>query len=307
MYLSYSGHKAYRECPRQYWHRYIDKTKLPTPDNRVNALYGSVVGVLFEVFYRDKIWLRSGVSDELTGRMDVILEDEIKRSLRDGAIDWADPKSNYKSKEALRKDVLEAIPRGIEIIRHHRLLGPTAEAEVVLDRTIEGHKIGGRADFILRRVKPHSDLLILDGKGSRHRDKYVDPRQLWWYAMLYRDMHGTLPDKLGFVFWRQEPAKSLDWVGFDNRSLDDLLANILGVVRDIEDHSKQLSTLVVGTGEHKAALDELFPTFLGGKCNLCAYRQVCHEGASFVGRRDKTPKTVETGVDDIGFDGGPEQ
>ena len=195
MYLSYSGHKTYKECPRQYWHKYIDKTTLPVPDNRVNTLYGSVVGILFELFYAEKIWTRSGVISILESKVDAVLGDTIAKCLRDGAIDWSDPKANYKSLDALRKDVLSSIPRGVEIIRHHRLLGLDAAAEVKLDRTIEGHVIGGRADFIMRRVRPHDDLVILDGKGSRHRDKYVDPQQLWWYAMLYRDQHGIMPDR----------------------------------------------------------------------------------------------------------------
>lgn len=303
MYLSYSGHKAYKECPRQYWHRYVGKTKLPAPDNRVNALYGSVVGTLFEDFYTQGIWKQSGVQQLLEARVDQTIDSIIQRESRDGVFDWADPKSNYKSRESLRREVVKSIPRGIGIIRHHRLLGHRADAEVKLDANIDGHMIGGRADFIIQRVKPHNDLVILDGKGSRHRDKYVDPQQLWWYAMLYRHHHTILPDRLGFVFWRQEPENSLDWVNFSGKSLDDLLAGVLGDVQNIEAAKARLTGLKqpITDPEYTAALRELFPAQVGGKCGLCSYLPVCQEGQAYQSRRPDLSDLHGFGVDDVGF------
>lgn len=251
-----------------YWHRYIAKTILPTPENKVNSLYGSVIGTIFELFYVDRVYLQQGVQGILEARLDAVLDDVVARESKNGAVLWDDPKSNYKSREALRKDVLKSIPRGIGIIRHHRLVGQPADAEVKLDSMIDGHMIGGRADFIMRRVNPCGDLVILDGKGSRHRDKYVDPQQLWWYAMLYREQHKHTPDKLGFVFWRQEPETSLDWVPFSPKSLDDLLAGVLSDVRAIEANKTELAR-VPESPEQLAALSELFPLHLGDKCTLC--------------------------------------
>jgi hypothetical protein len=299
MYLSYSGHKSYKECPRQYWHRYVAKTKLETPDNRVNSLYGSTVGLLFELFYNERLWMKPEVATALASRVDFTLKDILAKEMKTGAVDWKDPKSNYKSLDALRKDVLDTIPRGIAIIRRHRLLGELAEAEVKLDGTIEGHMIGGRADFIMCRSKPHGDLIILDGKGSRHRDKYVDPQQLWWYAMLYRHHHGILPDRLGFVFWRQEPDSSLDWVGFDAASLDDLQQGVLSSIREIEDGKRHLS--VLRGAEASEALKTTFPIQLGDKCRLCAYQPVCPEGKSFSTMRFKPTGDFDSGVEDFGF------
>ena len=291
MYLSYSGYKTYRDCPRQYWHRYIGKTKLDVPDNKVNSLYGSTVGTLFEYFYNDRIWLRSGVREALEGLVDPTLDSIIERELKQGGIDWSDPRANYKSKESLRREVLKAIPRGIEIIRQHRLLGQPADAEVKLDSMIDGHMIGGRADFIIRRVKPYGDLVILDGKGSRHREKYVDPHQLWWYAMLHREKFKVVPDRLGFVFWRQEPDNSLDWVPFSDRGLSDLLSGVLETVSQIE-QGKRL-------GDQPDALVHTFPVHPGDKCRLCAYRPVCTEGNGFLSRTVPTPDAF--GVEDVGF------
>ena len=284
MYLSYSGHKTYKDCPRQYWHRYIAKTKLDAPDNRVNALYGSTVGTIFETFYNDRIWMQKGVQGLLEAMVDPTLDGIIQRESETGTFDWSDKRANYKSRDALRREVMKAIPRGIEIIRHHRLLGQPADAEVKLDSVIEGHMIGGRADFIIRRVKPHGDLVILDGKGSRHREKYVDSQQLWWYAMLHRHKFGHAPDRLGFLFWRQEPESSLDWVDFDAKSLDDLLSGVLESVQQIEQGKKALA-------DAAGSLDLLPSTFQaqpGGKCSLCAYLPVCADGEAFLSRQIDT-------------------
>jgi hypothetical protein len=59
-------------------------------------------------------------------------------------------------------------------------------------------RLGGRADFI-HGPKP---LWIVDGKGSVHREKYVDSEQLIWYALLHYIKHHVAPDRLGFLHYR---------------------------------------------------------------------------------------------------------
>lgn len=301
MYLSYSGHKAYKDCPRMYWHRYIGKTKLPAPDNKVNSLYGSTVGTIFEYFYNDGLWRKPGIQAILEDLIEPTLTRIIDQECRSGTVDWSDPKANYKSREALVREVRKTMPRAIEIIRHHRLLGKRAEAEVKLDSSIEGHVVGGRADFIIERIPPHGDLVIIDGKGSRHRDKYVDPHQLWWYSMLYRHQFGRVPDKVGFLFWRQEPENSLDWVDFSERSLDDLLSGVLSSIRTIEEGKAQLAK--TPEPEVRAALQVLFPPQIGSKCNLCSYLPVCEDGTSYTTRRFSPSEADAFGVeeDEVGL------
>jgi hypothetical protein len=298
VYLSYSGYKTYKSCPRSYYHRYVGKTVLEKPDNRVNSLYGSTVGTIFELFYSDKVWSRSGVEDHLKGLVDDVLAQILERESKSGVIDWADDAANYHSLEELREDVLTSIPRGLDIIRYHRLLGKDAAAEVKLDSHINGHMIGGRADFIMTRIDPHRDLVILDGKGSRHRGKYVDHQQLWWYAMLYQVKFGRMPDKLGFVFWRQEPEKSLDWVNFDAPSLRDLQTGVFDVIEHI-DHGKA----ELAKADHEEArtivLRSDFMATPGKDCRLCAYLPVCPEGTAH--KSLSAPDHAGSGVEDVGL------
>ena len=305
MYLSYSGFKSYTSCPRMYWHQYIGKTKLVIPENAVNSLYGSIVGNLFETFYSAKLWRETGVEQKLLGLVPSHFLKVVAKETREGGgrtIRWKpeDSKANYASPDALLDDVRVTIPRGLSIIRQHRLLGPTqSEAEVKLDHTVDGHTIGGRADFLIKRIAPYLDLVLIDGKGSKWRDKYVDVRQLKWYAMLHRLKHGFMPDKLGFVFWRFEAERAMDWVDFSEAELVELQGAVLSTMQRIEETTAQLATL--GGSDVPSALRETFPPSPGERCRLCAFRLVCPEGQHFDSVRVPIPDG--TGVEDVVFNG----
>jgi len=275
MYISYSGFKTYLTCPRQYWHQYIGKTKLTVQDNRVSMLYGSVVGTIFEAFYNDQLWRKPDVVTALLTLVDPMIKRIMAEEVRKGgAFNWSDPRTvrQYSNLDALRADVVKAIPNGLAIIKAHRFLGPFAEAEMKLDSPLEGHTLGGRADFVIERTRPHGDLIILDGKGSEHRGKYVDGMQLRWYAMLYRMRYQRIPDKLGFVFWRWGPNRAVDWVDFTPEGLTDLSKEVLGSIAKIEEGKASLrGEAPKGGGPFSAVAKE-------HNCKLCSYVTVCPEG-----------------------------
>jgi hypothetical protein len=296
MYLSYSGYKTYHSCPRSYWHRYVGKTKLAVPDNRVNMLFGSAVGTIFEAFYNDKVWKSANVSQAL----DTLVEPTVQRIMqeemrRGGMFNWSDPKANYHSVDSMFDAVRKAVPNGLAIIKLHRLLGPVAEAEMKLDSEVRGHILGGRADFVIERTSPHGDLVILDGKGSKHREKYVDGMQLRWYAMLYRYRFGKVPDRLGFVFWRYPPGKSLDWEPFTPEGLTDLSINAIETIVRIEEGQASLrGEAPSGNGAFAAVPEKQH-------CNLCSFMPVCPEGAVVT----KSPMALAPGgvaVEDVFLD-----
>lgn len=298
MYLSYSGHKTYSVCPKQYWHSYLDKTTPTKPDNKVNSLFGSVVGTLFELFYTNKLWMKKGVEEMLLSMAEETLDQIVANETRKGVVDYTPKEANYKSKASLLKDIKEAVPRGISIIRHHRLLGTDAEAEVKLDSWIAGHRIGGRADFIMTRTKPHGDLVLLDGKGSKHREKYVDPWQLKWYAMLYREKHISIPDALGFIFWRWDAAESMDWVPFTRGDLDELRESVLQSATHIEAGKAKIEA--AGKAGQAEVQHEMFPAKPSRDCKLCAFLDTCGEGSAFENAVFPSALFDFDGVDGVG-------
>jgi hypothetical protein len=302
MYLSYSGFGKFRECALSYFHSYVAKTPLGEPDNRVNMLYGSVVGTVFEHFYNDKIFLRPGSEAALMALVEPTMNKTIlQEQAKGGVFNWNAPKLKYKSRDQVAREVREAIPRGLATIRLHRLIGYEAAAEVKLDGKVEGHTIGGRADFIIRRVKPHGDLVLLDGKGSRYREQYVSANQLKWYAFLHKLKFGVPPDKLGFVFWRFEPDSALQWVEFSDADLDDLRQEALEAIHDIErgtvlwEKSKALP-------DAPQRLQEAFPAAPSSQCKLCSYLSLCSYGRSISTNRFSVPEQTGVGVEDIGLD-----
>ena len=292
MQISYSSYKMYLTCPLQFWHAHIARTVPSVPDNRVNMLYGSAVGEVLEHFYRDRIWrrgkeARAALQDLVVPTVDRIMASEIRKG---GVFDWGDPSANYHSRTAVIEDVREGIGNGLDIIKHHRFLGPVADAEVVLDTKIDGHLIRGRADFIIKRTAPHDDLLILDGKGSRHRGRYVDGMQLRWYAMLYKQHHHQVPDRLGFVFWRQPPDKAVDWVDFDQHGLDALLGEVLSVcARIVADVAR------LGGEQPRIGYGPFQPLPEEGHCRFCLFRDRCPESSL-----KRTGKPPLPGVDGDG-------
>lgn len=296
MYLSYSGfHKkgdsrTQEGCDYAYWHIYINATKTDAPDDRLGSIYGSVVGKLFEDFYENRRWKEPEPQAFVVSRVEEVIDEVIKhettpdvrRHRQAGVLLWKgegpgqSPRGLYANREELAADVRDAVGRGFSIIRHYRLLGPEARAEVKLDSKIDGHTLAGRADFIILRTKPHHDLVIFDGKGSRHRDKYVSREQLFWYAMLYRFQHGKLPDKLGFIFWRYDPPESIDWPDFDDDIIDDLQARALKAIHDIERMEKELKK-----GMPLPIIRSIFkPTANSENCRFCQFatEELCPEG-----------------------------
>jgi len=328
-YLSYSGYKSNATCPFQYWNRYVNKTLLKIQENGVNSLYGSTIGVVFESFYRDRVWKRPEYLKVLQDLAEPILDQTIKDQLKQGrVIDWSDEKSNYpeskdglsasqalsRGREELLRDVYESIPRGLEAIRANRFIGPLMEAEMKLDTRFGPHMIGGRADFVVQRTTPHNDLVILDGKGSRHREKYVDgtPRkkgqpvegvQLKWYAVLYREIHKKVPDALAYVFWRYSGEQAVEWVPFDEGDLNALKDEMLSTIRRIDRNSNQIASVSSPKAQEELR-EELFPAQPGFHCNLCSYAEVCEKGRNYKARSQRKPRVVlPEGVDlSLGLD-----
>ena len=263
--LSYSDFHVYLECQRQYWHQCWNRTKPQVPDNRVNAMYGSLVGQLFEQFYKMQMWRTPGVAAHLCSLADIYYDKIMTDDLARGhTYDYSAPGVTFKSPESLLRATKEAVVRGIQSIKCWRLLGPEVETEVKLDVKLQGHELRGRADFIIKRLD--GDVIIIDGKGSQHRDRFVDRKQLLWYALLHRYKRGFFPNKLGFLYWRCEPSEAVGWIDFTEGDLRDLRGHILSVIAAIEDKSKEVD------GTDFRASPEL------SRCRLCAFRPGCSEG-----------------------------
>lgn len=286
MYISYSGFKKLDSCAFSYWLDYIHKPELLTPDDRLGSIFGSVTGRLFERFYTDQAWRTSEplalVMSWVPGMLTDVLREETTPSKyrKAGVLLWEGMEGAnrraYANREAIEADVRDTIPRGFRVIRKERLLGPRAEAEVKLDSTVGNHRIGGRADFVIRRAQPFGDLTITDGKGSAYRDKYVDPQQLFWYSWLLQEKEGVLPDRVGFIFWRYEGRDATSWFEVTQKDVDDLKQHVVTTLDRVEREQRLLGS---ETG-YEAVAEVFKKTPNDENCKFCPYgtADICPEG-----------------------------
>ncbi len=307
MYLSYSGFDYWELCPYSYWHRYVVKTKPPELDNRINMLYGATVGVSFEHFYNQKMWRIPNFQDVMLGKVRSIAEKVMAEETaegKNGVINWTDKKANYKSLDAVIQDVEDAIRRGIKTIKYHRLVGPETTAEMKLDLKTNGHILAGRSDFVIRRVPPQGDLVILDGKGSKFRDQYVDKRQLRWYSMLFEEHRKTLPDQVGFLYWRSDPETAIDWHPVTTAETAELRKAVFETIDIIEDRRRRLPVAPEPT---RSEILDAFPAQPSKDCKWCNYLSACEDGQKYVKNAGKAPAPISdgdpdaAGVEDVGL------
>ncbi len=299
MYISFSRYQKYLECEFAYYHEHILKTKPETPPDRVGMLFGSVIGEVFEAFYRDKVWQTPGVEENLRQMAKPLLIGIMKRELeKGGSFDWKKSASykSYKSPQEVLDDVLLAIPRGLQIIREHRLLGKDAAAEVKLNQVFGTHELAGRADFIMTRTSPHNDLVILDGKGSKHREEYADEKQLQWYALLYAKKHNRLVQGAAFVYWKPvipnlevpNPAPDVDWRPITKESILQLRDEVFTTLSQIEAKRRLPQALEAKAFEPKPKQST---------CKFCPYVFACPSGKALMAKGKPDMTEFEDGAD----------
>lgn len=279
------------DCHYRYWHTYIAKTP-GQPEDILGSLYGSSVGLLFEEFYNQRLWTLPNVRAHMEAQAERVVDHYLeegqlpKRGRPAGIVKWKgleanqNPDALYSDREELIADVRAAVARGLSTIRLHRLLGSGARAEVKLDANVQGHILGGRADFVLTRVKPFADLVILDGKGSRKRDRYVSRTQLVWYSMLYAEHHKRVPDKAAFIYWHYDPPSNIDWCTVTPEETTDLRRRALQTISTLSKLDKE-----VGASKDLARVRASFkPKANNQSCRFCPYatEAVCPSGFGIV-------------------------
>lgn len=252
LYLSYSGRKTYLTCPYQYKLKYVDKNFQES--NPKHVIFGSVIGKVFEWFYTKNVW----ASDDLVQSSLDLIEPAINDFCSDRNYDLsAHPGLDI----SLRTDLHKFIPSGIKTIQDNKLLSPNSMAEMKLHVTFADDdvsvRMGGYADFV------HIDgdsVWIMDGKGSKYREKYVDPEQLIWYASQFYLKYHIAPTRLGFIHWRY-PDDPIQWIEYDAQSIKSSVSITFDIARKI--------------------LNRQFSPKTSRECKGCYYLSMCEEGKAY--------------------------
>lgn len=273
LYLSYSGRKAY-DCPNQYHHRYVLKTQV-LRDPRT-SFFGSMIGKVFEWFYERSVW--SGPDPDQVATS--LIPEAVEYVLREEGFSRS---QDSKYVAGVEEELYDLVPKGVSSIRANRLLSPNSRAEVDLtvnyfsskhDLTV---RLGGRTDFV--HYQSPEDVWILDGKGSRHREKFVDTEQVIWYATQHYLKYHVAPSRLGFIYWRF-PDDPVQWVEYGEQSVRDSLNHTFDVARRIR--------------------LKMFDPRPSSSCHMCDYRSFCPEGTRYLAeRRVETGGRIESSVFDL--------
>ena len=296
--LYWTSLERYEACPQQFlWSRGWGTLDVgggpgrpkprPVRDSEHHIMMGKAIGKVLEDFYNLELWREpKGLSDRLAERA----EREILFELARGYVDYR----IAPSKAEMVKVCRDGATGFLRTVKYDRLLGPYARAEVnLLGRVDADTPVGGRADAIVTREDTGTS--IFDGKNGQTKGKYTDPDQLRWYAMCFRLVHGRLPERLGFIYFRY-PAdpdagvSGVDWVPFTEGDVDGLAARA-----------------VAGLSGMRA--ERFDPTPSPKTCRLCDFETVCD--ARRVQREANSTRRSKGGDDDfpagfvdLGFDSG---
>jgi CRISPR/Cas system-associated exonuclease Cas4 (RecB family) len=282
--LSWSGFNTYLRCGLAYKKRYVDREK-PERQNYYNTIGGKAIQRVFELFYNNEIWRRG---DKVLPTLHEILPREYAATVADTIVDWDAPESKLTEEELL-ESLKPLIATTLKVIKDYKLLGKYARSEVKLQAWVDKVLVHGIADFVIRRNGEH---MILDGKLTRHRSKYLKRDQLVWYAMLYYLQHRHLVERVGWIYYTYG---ELEWVPI-------AVSDVTRLHKLLEDTIKEIKR-------------NKFPAKPSTKaCRFCDYKDTCEEGKSYHmqtkwASAEKKQKKLEAanspltddGSDEIGF------
>lgn len=274
MRFDFHKYKNFLECPKKYHLRDI-RTPIITPKNAYYQVAGELVQKFFEMYAN--LWIGQDIvfdRERVRNRMKPYWD----HLLLNNRVDWGHPMSKLGEVDLF----LECVDTILDNLSKLDVYKDT-RSEVKLEVNLKsGDTLVGKVDFITDDGKIVS---ILDGKNSATKGKYVDERQLLFYALLYKFRYGKLPDRLGFLYYKYQ---ELVPVVFTSRDVDDLWRDIIRVMVTIK----------------KTKVFE--PTPCSKSCKMCDYLDQCPEGQADMASRKRGPreekvievssKSEETGV-----------
>lgn len=254
----------------------------PLKDSKHHAIMGIVIQKLVERVYESELWKHpQGLAQSLVDMVEKEFQYEVSRSY----VDWRVAPPKAEMIQVCKDGVLGYL----RTMKHHRLAGPYAKAEVDLLGWINKYNpVGGRADVIIRR--DDTGVTILDGKNSLSKGKYTSPDQLRWYALCYYLAYGQLPDRLGFVYYRYPYGMAkedgtvedgVDWVPVTRLDIEGLAQRAVDVRKDMDKEK---------FGANPSPQN----------CKFCDFETVCPERKAQKDSNSKNRKPKDAGSDGFG-------
>ncbi|MGM5484893.1 MAG: RecB family exonuclease [Nanobdellota archaeon] len=208
-----SSINMYKQCPRKYYYRYIEKR--PTKPS-IHLVRGNVAHSVLEEFFDKDL---KGINEL---NYDLMLKQHAQKSLAEvwkrykekfDELDMTNQQLSYYFDETMMmvlnfvdhivERIKPKIENGMNFRDAFKAIIPSAEEKFVSKE----HKVMGFIDAIENR---NGKICIMDYKTSK-RDKINEAYklQLSIYTLLYHEKYGNLPDKVG-IFFLKHSERFLD-------------------------------------------------------------------------------------------------
>jgi CRISPR/Cas system-associated exonuclease Cas4 (RecB family) len=241
---------------------------VPPPERQ--SSYFALYGMLIEAFFKKytNIFTKQGID---------LTDEEVKKTMKGiwayilekNYVDWTEPWVRQSSEDIFQKAYEDAL---LNMKKFDFWANSRAEVsyEILLKKSDD--LLTCRLDFIVNN--PDGTIEVIDGKGTDKIDKNVDIEQLFYYALMYLLKNKRLPDKLGFLYYRYQLIR---YIEFDMDSIMAFKDKLAIVKRTIKDSTEF---------EPKVALSK--------HCRWCAYRFQCD---AYNAKKDENAAKRRGGVD----------
>ena len=201
MRLSYSKYESYLSCPRRYKLQ-MDRVEPPQKESKYFALYGILIQIFFQHYANT--YLLKGVAIDKDNLRNV-LHNYWSSVLEDEYVNWNDPWVRQTESEIFEEVYSDAL-KNMEVIDFWTQCRSEVSIEIRLKKSKD--VLSSRIDFV--RTLPDGSVEILDGKSTKHLDR-PNSDQLMFYALLYFLRNKKLPKRLGWLFYRYQTVKYIDF------------------------------------------------------------------------------------------------
>lgn len=261
MKISYHGWKSYRECPKKFLLKHVQKAPPTVPVNEYFTLYGRLVEKFFELFSNIWRFKTPYIFPEIIRERMQVLYDNI---LLASTVNWSAPFVKYTQNDIFEQAFADVCTIMDSQQQNYFL---NSKSEVSINLKLKGEiELRGRIDFVHFDPLCKDAVLIFDGKGTDTIGKNVSNDQLLFYALLYFFQYKIVPRELGFFYYR---FNTMIPVPISEQILNEFRARL----------SLDIKT-IVSDKEFKA-------TPCAKSCKYCDYARTCLEGIESKGSRAK--------------------
>jgi putative RecB family exonuclease len=269
-----SSINTYKQCPRKYYYMYIEK--LPTKPS-IHLVRGTIVHKVLEDFFDIDISTINikNYPVELRKRMQSLFLHVWKEKQKDVQKHVTGDKEKFYFSESLLmiSNWLEQFINKVKSFQQLSFKEIFTKLTPLREKHYQSYDLYVRG-FIDAIEQIDGKINIIDYKtNSRLNISEEQKLQLAIYALLYKESHGKIPDRVGIFFLRSK-AK---YITLNEKLLEAAKKEIHGI------HAKTMSRVITD-----------YPLKTGPLCNWCDFYTICFEQTSVTqylsGAQEAKPK-----------------